>query len=124
MTPDVGATDLGIADGTAIRIDGAAGDPSRREYFTVVNGLVLRVGPNRLQEVPPEGAEYSIAVALESATVDLGEAFEFLRGEYDPEIEYFCLGCGTTTDSLERKSCGCPVGCEINDVSWPEIPAV
>ncbi len=120
---EITVEDLEIEPGTAVRLDGTNGRLDSRTYITVVNGLVLQVEADRLSEIAPDFAHFKIAHGLNTKTVDSQEAFEFLLGEYEPEIEYFCLGCGTTTTEVDTKPCNCPVGCEINDVEWPTIDA-
>ncbi|WP_141463705.1 hypothetical protein [Salinadaptatus halalkaliphilus] len=114
--------DLDLEENEAVRVEGANGRPDRCIYIGRVGSTILEVSSDRLRELSPEAAHYVVCAGLATSQTTIGEAFEFFHGDYEPEITYFCLGCGSTSTPGSKKCCGCPVGCEIDSVDWPPVP--
>lgn len=112
-------SDLDLQPGECRRVDGL---PQGRTYHLRVGDLLLVIGEDSVYQGTPAGMHYDEAYGtIES--VDAGEAFAFLHGDYSSQTTYCCLGCGVTHEKLNEKPCSCPIGSETKSTEWPDVPS-
>ena len=110
--------DLDLDPGECRRVDDT---PQGRSYHLRVGDLYLVVGSDGVCRTTPSGMHYAEAYGR-TTTVDPGEAFAFLHGDYSPDSTHFCLACGVTFDGDADRPCDCPVGVETDSMEFPDVP--
>lgn len=95
--------------------------PQGRSYHLRVGDLYLTIDSDGVRQTHPNGIPQAEAYGR-TTTVDPGEAFAFLHGDYSPDSTHFCLACGVTFDGDADRPCDCPVGVETDSMEFPDIP--
>ena len=110
-----------LEEGGAVELQGTHGDDTCREYLVAIDGVIYGIGSSRIRVSSVDGAHFQMAHAHTVRQTTIEEAYGFFHGDYEPDVTYACMSCGSETGSNERKQCGCPVGSRISEVDFPEV---
>jgi hypothetical protein len=80
---------------------------------------LLEITADGVQQRLPSNIHFEESYGF-TESVDPGEAFEFLHGDYSPHRTYMCAGCGATHHGEDV--CDCPLGSSLSSIEWPDIP--
>lgn len=108
---------MGFTPGDAARVPGRNG----REYYVHLEAGILHIDSDSVSAVRPTGCRVEIAYnGMDS--VPIGEAFEYLHNEYEPDVELRCPICRATYPAEADESCDCPISGIQDTTDWPTIP--